>query len=145
MFLLRFIFLSFVFLYVAVLKAELITGVWKGVVNEQANCFIEIGYTSYENNAISILNERVDIQIGSTKFKAYHPYVINVEAGRIDVVNQVYESLHHNPESLVAMKLETVLIDHLLNKPTKLVVFEQDYKSQLIEKVICSEFIKVAD
>lgn len=125
-------------------SADLQKGVWRGRINESADCYIEVKDTTYENNVVSAVSERVLVVIGSHDFSAHHPRVINVDHGDVSVNLNVYESLLLEQESLFAMSLEVQRQNQVVT-PSKLTIFEQGYDGSLGEKLMCDSFVKTAD
>ena len=137
------IFCGFNLVFLSV-NAQLQTGVWRGVVNESANCFIEVGETTFVEGVVAPINEKVLIVVGSHTFSAYHPRAVDRELGHVSIDLNAYESLLSEKDSLFAMSLTVERLGDVLI-PNRLVVFEQGYDGSVGEKIECRSFVKVAD
>lgn len=120
------------------------SGTWKGKVSESANCFMDVGVTSYEGSTNNPLNESTQITVGATVYSAKHPYQINTNDGSITVDLESYESVVATPTGAFALKIQVKKTGNT-DFPISLSVMEDDWASHFREIVSCSNFVKVAD
>lgn len=124
------------------LFAHIDKGTWKGVVSDQANCFMDVGDTSFVNGIINPLNERIEIKIGNTLYSVRHPYKIDARTGSVSFDHDTFEDVVPTKTGAFALQIKMIRTAQF-EGPGSLVVMEHDWKSGFKEVVSCSELKKV--
>ena len=116
--------------------AEIQPGVWKGVVSDQAYCFMDVGPTTFVNGFPHPLNERIEIKIGQTIYSVKHPHSVNAETGEISFNHDLFEDVVPTATGAFALQIQ---MDHSTGRerPQSLVVMEHDWKTGFKEVLNC--------
>lgn len=123
-------------------SAHIEPGTWKGTVSSEANCFMEVGEQTFENNTANPLNERIQITIGSTSYSVRHPYQIDAVKGTVTYNHDMFEAVTPTKTGAFALQIH---MEHSENYegPTSMSVMEHDWKTGFREVVNCSNLKKV--
>ncbi len=122
--------------------AHIAQGTWKGVISEKANCFMEVGAQTFENNLPNPLNERIAVTIGSTTYSVRHPYSINPVDGRISFNHDLFEGVVATETGAYALQIKMLHTDNY-EGPESLSVMEDNWKTGMKEVVNCNQLKKV--
>jgi hypothetical protein len=122
--------------------ANIEAGTWRGVVAENANCFMEVGAQTFENNLPNPLNERIAITIGNTTYSVRHPYSINPGNGTISFNHDLFEGIVATATGAYALQIKMIhTADY--EGPSSLSVMEHDWATGFSEVVSCNQLKKV--
>lgn len=127
----------------AAAMAHIEPGVWKGSVSASADCFMEVGAQTFENNLKHPLNERIQIKIGSTDFSVHHPYSINSTTGEVGFNHDLFEAVAPTKTGSYALVIQMAHTDEF-EGPTSFDVMEHNWKSGAIEVVHCKDIKHVS-
>lgn len=122
--------------------AHIAPGTWKGVISEDANCFMDVGAQTFENNLHNPLNERIAITIGTTTYSVRHPYSINPADGTISFNHEVFEGVVATDTGAYALQIKMLHTDNY-EGPVSLSVMEHNWKTGAKEVVNCDKLKKV--
>ncbi len=127
----------------AAAMAHIEPGVWKGSVSSSADCFMEVGAQTFENNLKHPLNERIQIKIGSTDYSVRHPYSINAATGEVGFNHDLFEAVAPTKTGSYALVIQMAHTDEF-EGPTSFDVMEHNWKSGAIEVVHCKDIKHVS-
>jgi hypothetical protein len=113
-------------------------GTWKGKISESANCFIDVGDQTFENNLKHPLNERISFTIGSIKYSVHHPYLMNLKDGSVSFNHEQLEAV--TPTSNGTYALQIQLKEEV---PTSVYIMEHNWKTGDKEIIYCTDLKKV--
>ena len=137
--------IAFVALFFPILAfAHIDKGVWKGVVREGVDCFMEVGEQTFVDNLPHPLNERIQITIGKIEYSVHHPYSINTTDGRIEFNHDLFEGVVATKTGAYALQIKMVHTD-AFEGPESLSVMEDNWVDGSNELVVCNSLKKVAD
>ncbi len=122
--------------------AHIEPGTWKGEVSANANCFMEVGAQTFENNLPHPLNERIAITIGSTTYAIHHPFSIDTKDGSVKFNHDLFEAVVATKTGAFALQITMLHTDNF-EGPSSFVVMEDNWKTGVKEIVNCSNLKKV--
>lgn len=122
--------------------AHIEEGTWKGVVSADANCFMDAGAQTFENNLHHPLNERISVKIGSTTYSVHHPYSINAKDGSVSFNHDLFEGVVPTETGAFAVQIKMAHTASF-EGPVSFVVMEHNWKTGAKEVVNCSDLKKV--
>lgn len=122
--------------------AHIEEGTWKGVVSADANCFMEAGAQTFENNLAHPLNERIAITVGSTTYSVHHPYAINAKDGSISFNHDLFEGVVATATGAFAIQIKMAHTADF-EGPVSMSVMEHNWKTGDKEVVNCDQLKKV--
>lgn len=135
------LFLSLIILPI-IAQAHIEPGTWKGTVNENANCFMEVGAQTYEGGLKHPLNERISITIGSINYSVRHPYSIDTTTGEVGFNHDLFEAVVPTKTGAYALQIKMIHTDEF-EGPSSLSVMEHNWKNDQKEIVNCHDLKKV--
>ena len=124
-------------LFSALCSAHIEQGVWKGVVSENADCFMDVGETSFMGDKPHPLNERIHIQIGQTTYSVKHPYLIDAQTGQVSFNHDVFEDVVPTATGAFALQIQMIHSESF-EGPGSFSVMEHDWKTGFKEVVHCT-------
>jgi len=116
--------------------AHIEQGLWRGVVNDSANCYMEVGAQSYENNLRHPLNERIEIKIGSTQYSVKHPAHLDFSKGEVGFNHDLFEGITPTKTGAFALQIKMIHTDHF-EGPSELSIMEHNWVTGFKEVVTC--------
>ncbi|MFZ3229724.1 MAG: hypothetical protein WA160_05940 [Pseudobdellovibrio sp.] len=122
--------------------AHIDPGTWKGIVAENADCYMEVGAQTFENNLPHPLNERIAITIGSTAYSVHHPYAMNTTDGAVSFNHDLFEAVVPTSTGAFALQIK-MLHTAAYEGPESLSVMEHNWKTGAKEILKCSQLKKV--
>lgn len=131
------IFFSFA-LFSSLAQAHIDHGTWKGIINENAACFMDVGETTFINNVKNPLNERIKITIGNTEYSVRHPYTIDSQTGSISFNHDLFEDVVPTATGAYALQIKMAHTEEY-EGPVSLVVMEHDWKTGFREVLSCHD------
>jgi hypothetical protein len=122
--------------------AHIEPGTWKGVVSADANCFMDVGAQTFENNLPHPLNERIAITVGSTTYSVRHPYSMNTGDGTVSFNHDLFEGVVATSTGAYAIQIKMAHTADF-EGPLSLSVMEHNWKTGDKEVVNCDQLKKV--
>lgn len=131
------IFLTFA-LFSTLANAHIEPGTWKGIINSQAVCFMDVGDQTFENDLKHPLNERISIKIGAITYSVRHPYSINTKSGEVGFNHDLFEAVVPTATGAYALQIKMAHTENY-EGPTSLSVMEHNWKTGDKEIVNCHD------
>jgi hypothetical protein len=133
---------AFVLLFSISSFAHIEPGTWKGVASANANCFMDVGAQTFENNVPHPLNERIAITIGQIQYSVRHPYSIDTKTGTVSFNHDLFESVVPTATGSFALQIKMAHTP-AYEGPVSFDVMEDNWKTGFKEIIHCTQLVKV--